>query len=315
MDYWSQKKNKMESASPQVKVKNHQGLFPTGSGLILILVVGAMLVGATNYSNNMAYIFCFLLISLILVSVMYTRNNLDGLEIKSIQPQPAFAGGSVRFYIDLSNVSLKNKVGVYLALPDCKSVRDFYGPFNLEPNSVERVELEVSAPKRGLYTLSHLNLITVYPLGLVSRWKKRIVSKEYLIYPQPYGSRSWPTPSTMWREKSEGFHISGGDDFTGLRPYREGESQHHVDWKAFARGRPLSVKEFSGGGAFQMWFDWNILTGLGTEERLSQLTRWVLEADQLGREFGLKLPKKTIKPDFSTQHTLGCLKELAIFNN
>jgi uncharacterized protein (DUF58 family) len=305
----------MKSASPEVKIKKHSGLFPTRSGLILLLALGAMLVGATNYSNNMAYIFCFLLISLILVSVMYTRNNLNGLEMKSIQPQPAFAGGTVRFHINLFNVSPKKKIAIYLALPLCKGSRDFFGPFNLDPNSVEPIELEVSAPKRGLYTLSHINLITVYPLGLFSRWKKQIADKEYLIYPKPYGTRDWPAPSTMWREKAEGFHVSGGDDFTGLRPYREGESQHHIDWKAFARGRPLSVKEFSGGGAFQMWFDWNILTGLEYEDRLSQLTRWVLEADQLGREFGLKLPKKTIKPDFNTQHTLKCLKELAIFNH
>jgi len=306
--------NKMESTSPEVKIKNRRGLFPTRPGFILLLVLAAMLVGATNYSNNMAYIFCFLIISLTLVSVIYTKNNLNGLAIKSIQPQPAFAGDTVRFYIDLHNMSSRKRHGVYLVLSECESSRDFYGPFNLESNSVELIELEAPAPKRGLYSLSYINLITVYPLGLVTRWEKVIVDKEYLIYPKPHGTRTWPQPSTMWREKTEGFHISGGDDFTGLRPYREGESQHHIDWKAYARGRPLNVKEFSGGGAFRMWFDWFILSGLGTEERLSQLTRWVLEADQLGREFGLKLPEIIIKPDFNTQHTLECLKELAIFN-
>lgn len=297
-----------------MKSKKHWGLFPTRSGFILLLTLGAMLVGATNYSNNMAYIFCFLIISLILVSVIYTKNNLNGLVIKSIQPQPAFAGGMVRFYIDLYNYSSKKRFGVYIIPSDCKSTLEFYGPFNLEPDSVELIVLEFPAPRRGIYSLPYLQLITVFPLGLFSRWEKMKVNREYLIFPKPHGSRAWPAPSTMWREKAEGFHISGGDDFTGLRPFREGEPQHHIDWKAFARGRPLSVKEFSGGGAFQMWFDWGILTSLETEDRLSQLTRWVLEADQLGCEFGLKLPEKTIEPDLNTQHTLECLKELAIFN-
>jgi hypothetical protein len=38
-----------------------------------------------------------------------------------------------------------------------------------------------------------------------------------------------------------------------------------------------------------LWLDWAQLPGLDTEARLSQLTRWVLEADRLGLGYGLNL--------------------------
>ena len=86
-----------------------------------------------------------------------------------------------------------------------------------------------------------------------------------------------------------------------------------MDWKAVARGRPLSIKEFTGGGAAQLWFGWSQLEGLETESRLSQLTRWVLEAEQEGGEFGVRLPGITINLDSSSGHTIKCLEALALF--
>ena len=88
---------------------------------------------------------------------------------------------------------------------------------------------------------------------------------------------------------------------------------HLIDWKAVARGRPMGIKEFTGGGTEQLWFDWDQLTGLDLESRLSQLARWVLEAEQEGREFGLRIPGKTIPLDISPGHTTKCLETLAVF--
>jgi uncharacterized protein (DUF58 family) len=164
-----------------------------------------------------------------------------------------------------------------------------------------------------LHTLDYIELETVYPLGLFRMWRRIPVLHDYLVFPRPAGVQPWPPPRTLWFENVEGFHFTGGDDFTGLRPYRLGEPQHHIDWKAYARGRPLSIKEFTGGGSYQQWFDWFQLPSLSVEERLSQLTRWVLEADQQGKEFGLRIPGMEIEPDSSSVHTLRCLRELALF--
>jgi uncharacterized protein (DUF58 family) len=290
-------------------------LFPTRSGLIGLVILVAMFIASMNYGNTLAYVLCFFILSVMTVSSVYTQYNLSGLQIKSVQAQPVFAGGNVLFRIDIRNGSSIERVAVFMASPDCHNPGDYVGPFSFPPHMITSIDFSMPAPRRGLHTLSSITMETVYPLGLFRKWGLIPVNQEYLVFPRPAGLRSWPPPLTMWFENVEGFHFSGGDDFTGLRSYRPGESQHHIDWKAYARGRPLSIKEFSGGGSFQQWFEWSVLSQMSTEDRLSQLTRWVLEADQHGKEFGLRLPGMEIEPDSSSLHTLRCLKELAIFDD
>ena len=158
-----------------------------------------------------------------------------------------------------------------------------------------------------------ITLWTVYPLGLFQARSKIRVNAVYIVYPKPVGTRQWPPMESHEDDAGEGFYNRGGDDFVGSHPWRIGESMHHIDWRAGARGRPMSVKEFTGGGAEQLWFDWNQLAGLDTETRLSQLARWVLEAEEQGREFGLRIPGKTLPLDSGPGHTTKGLETLAVF--
>ena len=261
----------------------------------------------------MAYILTFLMLSLTLVTFLQTRNNLKGLEIKNVMPQPAFAGSHVRFTLEIHNQLSGLRTGIYLAPPDATSPEDIFGPFSVGPFSSTTAEISLPAPKRGRFTLNHLIVLTVYPLGIFQVHTNLTVGKSYLVYPKPAGLRPWPEPEIFSEGDGESSEVRGGDDFVGTRPYRPGESMHHVDWKAVARGGSMNIKEFSGGGSAQLWFDWSRLGGLGSESRLSQLTRWVLEADKQGTSFGLKLLDTTIDIGSGSSHTLKCLSSMALF--
>lgn len=286
---------------------------PTRSGLILFLVLLAMLMAAANYGNNMAYILTFLIFSLALVTFLQTRNNLKGLEIKNVMPQTAFAGSIVKFTLELHNPLSGRRSGIYIASPGAKSQNDLFGPFSVEPFSSATAEISIPAPKRGLFTLSQLIVLTIYPLAIFQSLNSVQVGKSYLVYPKPAGFLPWPAPTILSEGDGVSSEVKGGDDFVGVHPYRPGESMHHIDWKAYARGGSLNIKEFSGGGSAELWFDWSALGGAGVESRLSQLTRWVLEADKQGSEFGLKLLDTTIGLDSGASHTLKCLSALALF--
>lgn len=289
---------------------------PTSSGILLLLTLLAMLLASMNYSNNMAYILSFLIFSLMIVALLYTRHNLRGLEVVTIQPQAAFAGGDITFITEISNRSSGERLSVYLAAAAPASDYRLFGPLSISPAATTAIEISLPAPRRGLYSLTGIIITTMFPFGFFQVQRRLPLGKEYLVFPRPAGTRPWPesVPDISGNDNAAGYHFSGGDDFSGLRPYRNGESQRHIHWKAVARGRPLSVKEFSGGGNHQLWFDWAGLAGLGTESRLSQLTRWVLEADQQNCEFGLRLPGTSIEPDSGSRHTLKGLRALALFN-
>jgi len=216
------------------------------------------------------------------------------------------------FALKMKNHSSKRRVGLYVMTREGRKCQ-FFGPITLEANETDTIEISIPASKRGRFYLSNLSLISIYPLGLLRVHSKFKVQKEYYVFPKAVGFKPMPAAVMVPNENAEGFHFSGGEDFSGLRPYRIGESQHQIDWKAYARGRPLYIKEFSGGGSLQLWFDWFSLFGASAEERLSQITLWILDADKLGREFGIQLPNIDIPPDSSTLHTLNCLKTLALF--
>lgn len=285
---------------------------PTRSGFTFLLILFAMLLTSMNYGNNMAYSLVFLCLGFFLVGYIHSRENLKGLEISSIQPLTAFAGEPLGFVIEAKNQSKKHKTALYIKVGQGSETR-FFGPYHLAPQETQGMEITLPTLDRGLYHLHQITFITTYPLGLFRALRSFKVDQPYVVFPKPGGHLPWPPVSVASVEYAEGFHFSGGEDFSGHRPFRAGESQKHIDWKAYARGRPLNLKEFTGGGTQQQWFEWNHLSGLGDEERVSQLTRWVLQADEMGIEYGLKIPGEVIEQDCCSRHTLACLTALALF--
>jgi uncharacterized protein (DUF58 family) len=87
-----------------------------------------------------------------------------------------------------------------------------------------------------------------------------------------------------------------------------------VHWKVLARGQGLVTKQFGGGVNEELWLKWEMLGQQPLEEKLSRLTRWVLEADARGMAYGLELPHRVITPQRGDGHRRQCLEALALFN-
>ena len=107
--------------------------------------------------------------------------------------------------------------------------------------------------------------------------------------------------------------IAGEDEFHTLRNWRPTDSPRHIAWKALAREQGLLSKEFMSTASSDMWLSWEHFAGRGTEERLSRLAFWVLEADRQGLSYGLGLPGNDIPLNAGTAHRLRCLEALALF--
>ena len=89
------------------------------------------------------------------------------------------------------------------------------------------------------------------------------------------------------------------------------EPPRQVAWKAYARGAPLLVKEYTASGSAERLFDFAVLSGLDTEQRLSQLAQWIIGAAADAERFGLKLPGQFIDLDHGPGHRQRCLRALA----
>lgn len=287
---------------------------PASSGFIYFALLAAVWLTAANYMNNLAYFSFFILFTLAISSLIYSKLYLSLLSIASMELENAFAGGKVSMVIFIRNATRTHRQGIFVSteIEGLKSeIR--HGPFFIDADGITPIKIFIPFEKRGVYTLTGITLFSIQPLGLYLSMKKETMTREIVIFPQPSGKKLWNPAVPSTEERLEGFHVGGGEDYSGSRLYREGESPRHIDWKALARGRPMMVKEFSGGGGQEYWFDWWQLPGIEPEQRLSQIARWILGGDRLGIEFGIRIPGEIIPPDSGSLHTMACLRALASF--
>lgn len=290
---------------------SHRRIFilPTRLGLGFGLLLGAMLFTAMNYQNNLAYAFVFFTASAALTSAMHTYANLAGITLSPGRPSPVFAGRSAGFPVRL----IEKRGRDHFAL----EVAPLHGEIHaldLGANEERVAEPAVAASSRGLLPAPELVVRTTHPLGLFRAWSKARFEQDCLVYPRPAEEpRDAGAPHPGEAGIEQGQSVSGDEDLHSLREYRTGESYKRIDWKAYARGRGLVSKHFAGVEQTPVWLDFHALVHLGTEDRLSHLTRMILDLSEAGVAFGLKLPHTSLAPESGRHHMHACLAELALF--
>ncbi len=283
-------------------------MLPTSLGWLFSLVLLVLLLGAINYANSLAYGLTFLLAAVAIVSMLHTHRNLLGLRVSCGPCACVFAGENAQFQIYLSNSNGPPRMGICI-----ESGKTEVGRADIAQGEQALVRMEVYAGRRGYLAPPLVVLSSRFPLGFLYAWSRRIrLQQRCLVYPKPGGSL--PLPGSLDPRTHEDLGVQPeGEDFRGLREFRPGDSPRHVSWKAVARGRGMLTKQFAGGRHASVWLDWEALPGLDIEQRLSQLCRWVLDCEQAGLQYGLRLPATTLAPANGEPHRHDCLAALALF--
>lgn len=293
-------------------------IFPTKLGFIFLSIVFVLWVLGTNYQNNLILALAFFMISLFVLAILLTFQNLNCLVV-------SFRGNTgdafVSSPVSLSFLLLKRSKGAAEEIqmtwePDVnsqdgseKNTTTVFGVMNNE----EEHAVTWLASGRGRKKLPRLRVQSTFPLGIVRCWTWLRFNKEVIVFPQPVNGSLGHTQHAAEGEE-DGLHaIKGGEDFSGLNDYRIGDSLKRVYWKSFARGRGMHVKEFAESTSQEVWLDYSAVMANSIEERLSILAYWVLQCDQENETFGLSLPSKDIAPGSGRAHRDRCLLELAVF--
>lgn len=280
-------------------------VLPTRAGMLFTFVLLAMLIGAINYNNSLAYALTFLLASLTVVSILHTFRNLHGLTFHVGHPSEVFAGSSVRF-----PVAMENREGDRFAI----AVQVDQGEpiiTDVGQGEMHWIDLHLPSQRRGWLPVPRITVTTLYPLGLFRAWSYLHFDVRALIYPLPAPTQPLPIPEVEG-SASGGDLGHGSDDFAQLRPYHPGDSLRHVNWKAYAREAGLLVKQFGATRSPELWISWQSTTERDSEARLSQLCRWVLDADAAGLAYGLLMPGQRVEPARGEAHRRHCLEILAL---
>ena len=295
-------------------------IFPTQHGLVFAIMLAVMLVGAVNYTNNMAYMLTFLLGSLYMVCMLHTYSNLRGLIISTNNARPVFAGEIAEFPVIFDNRLGPERTSLNVhRWPKRRKLRKFH-QIGIEYTRISSAQMyrdlmPIQTISRGFLSPGRLRIHSSYPLGLFRAWSYINCKSVCVVYPKPEGNPRLPNYSDDANQDQSG-ELVGTDDFIGFRHYRPGDSIRSIDWKILAREQGLMVKKFSGCGAIQLILHWEQTIHIGdVEKRLSQLALWIIRAEQSGLRYGLEIPNNKIEPGHGEHQQNQCLGALADYGN
>jgi len=279
-------------------------ILPSKGGLGFVVLIGLLLVIAAIYNNNLVYLLSFLLASVFFISILHTVKSLVGLEIKCDESPEIFLGEQTRTRLWLNNPSSEDRFSVHLN----KNIVD------ITAQDKVNVILQHQPNQRGWYQSPFPVIASSYPLGLFRAWKTLKFDIKTLVYPKP-SKENTPFPQTLRSSDAQGADLQlGQDDFYGLQGYQAGDSIRHIHWRALAKGQGLYVKQFSSESlSEEVYLDYELTTAADTEQRLSQLCRWVVEAHTANIPYGFKLGALVLKPTLGEAHYKQCLTALALF--
>jgi uncharacterized protein (DUF58 family) len=294
-----------------VKARKFPLAYPTGAFAALLFILGAMWYAASSQNSAAIYLLLFLLAAVFLVSIPHTLINLAGVSLRVESAKPTFANDEVCLPVEIMNSSRATRYGIEVVLPGAVRTRERLDCIPRE--SAARLTLRFSALRRGEHAVETLNLTSCYPLGFVRASRRFVSNQTYLVYPKPAGNPHLPTNRSRFADSWVQQGMGHGDDFAGVRAYVRGESQRHIDWKAVARGQPLMTKQFAAETKGAVCLDFSELCSADVEEKLSQLTLWVIEAERAQQPYGLRLPGIEISPALGQPHFYYCLRALSLF--
>lgn len=286
-------------------------ILPTRPGFMLAATVLVLLVGSINYQLNLGYLLTFLLAGCAVAGMYVCHATLRGLHLALMQPAPQFAGASATLTVVLGNARDSVRHGIGLAVLDATH-EDHWSWTDVPAQGSSTVQVAFRPGRRGLHRVPPLTAETRFPLGTFRVWTVWRPAAQVLVYPQPEVN---PPPLPAGQPRSGGAavaraHASG--EFEGVRGYRRGDPLKLVVWKKAAKSDELVSRDTMQAQRLELWLEFGEAGGAEREARLSRLTAWVLQADKLGQDYGLRLPAVQVAPGSGEAHKRRCLEALAL---
>jgi uncharacterized protein (DUF58 family) len=217
-----------------------------GGHLVIVMTI-LLGVAAVQSGLNLLHALVALLLAFQAVSGFRSYLVLRKLEVSVGDVPRVDAGGEATLEVAIRNVK-KNAASLSLELEvetEDGGKADVAPAWigRIEAGETVRVRLPVRGLARGVERLKHLHVATRYPCDLFRRTLKHPLDAEVLVRPRRVAIA---VPERAGGERSPRVRAPsarGGEDFRGLRPYREGDSPRAIHWRSSARAGALVVRE------------------------------------------------------------------------
>ncbi len=305
-------------------------ILPTRPGLMLGITLLVLLVASINYQLNLGYLLTFLLAGSALVGMHVCHGTLRGLAMNLIAPGAHYAGATATFEVQLTNTRRSARHGIGMSVLNPTDVNTPQGGerhwawTDVPAQGSSLVQVAFTPARRGLHRLPTLTAETRFPLGTFRVWTVWRPAAQILVYPAPeLNPPPLPPGEPLSGGAAASLRTQSTGEFDGVRPYRRGDAMKLVvwkkavnamtaDWQSSRADSGLVVRDTQQAQRYTLWLDVLQAGSGGTEQALSRLCAWVLHADKLGLDYGLRLPGLQIKPASGEAHKRQCLEALAV---
>ena len=321
--------------SARVEVSNLDFPFePTSGGgvfLVIIIVVGF---AAWNTGNNLLFLVFSLLCSALFVGWVAARSSLRDLTVSARFPDHIFAAEAAPVIVTLRN----NK----RVLPSFSIVVEARGPnndadevpkrrrrylkrllayFSYVPHSAAAEQrVEQIFPTRGHVLIDGFELSTRFPFGFFRRRRRlRARNVDIVVYPKPEVISDELHLLPMYAGRMPALRRGAGHDLFSLRDYQPQDDLRHIDWKATARARRLTVREFTSEDEKRITIVLDRRLPAAPGDRLERFERGVVQAASLLKHFvderaevRLVLGEEVGPFGSGTEQLYRCLRRLAL---
>ena len=239
--------------------------------MLLTLAVGA---GALNTGNNLLFLLLGMMLSAIIASGVLSEAVLRKLHVQRDLPRRFVAGRGApgafvlenpRGYLSLNiEVSERNatcelgpRAGDRVGHEDVSFWKfwkqdnfddDAYVAiarvFELEPHSKRTLATRYTFPTRGRWRNEGMRLATRFPFGLFHKVVDVDEPRAFVVYPTPSLAEDWLGEVAARFGDISRRRAGQGEEYFGLRDWREGEDRRQIHWRSSARRGELVVREF-----------------------------------------------------------------------
>jgi len=281
------------------------GIVPNAYGVAFLILVFAIFAAGIYRRGHFAGISITLMV-LGLVAMIQTNSTLDNVSGEVIDCEPGEEGGIGRVTLVLKNRGELPRYNLYVQ--PLKEHRAGPALFVPELRYHTTLELKIALKGRGIERLERIRIHSQGFYGLFFSWKWLRTDAEIVAYPRPQGHAPLPLYDMATTRRTR-----LNDDFMGHLQYHRGASLRAVDWKAFARGRPMMIKDFGSAELGPVRLAFSAAPGIDAETRLRQLSAWVFACIAERRSYSLELPGRNLPEGSGRAHSKAALRLLAAY--
>ncbi len=289
-------------------------MLPTKAGWIFSLMVLLLFLASVKFNHQATFLLTFLMCGFGMISSLHTQKNINQIRLELKNSPAVFLNENSQFICNVINTSNTKRQNIWVICAGFSKCID------VEANTTTKVLITLKAEQRGFFIIPPVSITSHFPIGILFGWSKAFQADvSGIIYPEPKDILKTPGSSFVQSDEGEPdttnreFNLVG-EQISSLKTYQHGDRLRDIHWPSLAKSRQLISKDYESNTEYKLVFNWEQVSNLNLEDKLGQLTFWLISAEKLNIDYQLSIPGYKSTYAHGDNHLSKCLESLSLWD-